>query len=494
MNKLKGLATVCVSACMIAAVFPAQSNAQENRGLVDVTVKDTEDFGCKKEKPDNSKYTIEYPSAEYETLQDAVDAAKPGTTILIKGIVEERVRIENDGITLKSNGFAVLRGNKSMKNGGGLIEIAGKDIVIEDIELTNLYTFDPFQEDCADGIRVEGGASNVHILNCVVHHIGCIYGDYKYSEERENFNAHGISVKGEKDAMITDVVIKGCEVYKLTTGQSESVVVNDNVEHFTVADNYIHDNDNIGIDLAGGFNGQHETDRARLGEVCGNRIENNSCYYFENAGYIEDDGEPGCGSDGIYVDGGVNIWIHDNFVSHCDIGLEISSENHGWTAEGIIAENNVFVNNDLCGGILVGSQDPDENGIARNNIVRNNTVINSDERCLYLNVGENNTVENNIFICDSSPIAGEYIDDNSVENNASNMSSELPGENLDIKIDTDKDIDVNNKKGTADLDVSGDVSGYGADTSDYSREEKTCGEQIKDLCNKLRRIMMDPRG
>ena len=136
-----------------------------------------------------------------------------------------------------------------MKNGGGLIEIAGKDIVIEDIELTNLYTFDPFQEDCADGIRVEGGASNVHILNCVVHHIGCIYGDYKYSEERENFNAHGISVKGEKDAMITDVVIKGCEVYKLTTGQSESVVVNDNVEHFTVADNYIHDNDNIGIDL-----------------------------------------------------------------------------------------------------------------------------------------------------------------------------------------------------------------------------------------------------
>ena len=319
MNKVlcSRLATVCVSACMLIGVEPTTVNAQAPSDPVDVSVNDIKDYGCRKTKPDNSKYTIEYPSAEYESLQDAVDDAKEGTTILIKGVIQERVRIEKNGITLKSNGFAVMRGNKSMKNGGGLIEIAGKDIVIEDIELTNLYTFDPFQEDCADGIRVEGGSENVHILNCTVHHIGCVYGKYKYSDDRENFNAHGISVKGEKDAMITDVVIKGCEVYGLTTGQSESVVLNDNVEYFTVADNYVHDNDNIGIDLAGGYNGQHDTDRVRYGEVCGNIVENNSCYYFENAGYIEDDGQPGCGSDGIYVDGGVYIWIHDNFVSDC---------------------------------------------------------------------------------------------------------------------------------------------------------------------------------
>ena len=493
MKRLKGVATVCVSACMMAAVIPVQTNAQVRNSAADVSVKDTSEFGCRKEKPDNSKYTIEYPSAEYKTLQDAVDSANPGTTILIKGLIEERVRIETDGITLKSAGFAIIRGNKSMKNGGGLIEIAGKDIVIEDIELSDLYTYDPFQEDCADGIRVEGGASNVHILNCVVHHIGCVYGKYKYSEERENFNGHGISVKGEKDAMITDVVIKGCEVYGLTTGQSESVVLNDNVEYFTVADNYVHDNDNIGIDLAGGYNGQHDTDRVRYGEVCGNIVENNSCYVFENAGYIDDDGEPCCGSDGIYVDGAVDIWIHDNFVSGCDIGLEISSENHGWTAEGIIAENNVLVNNDLCGGIIVGSQDPDENGVACNNIVRNNTVINSDERCLYLNVGENNEVENNLFICDAEPIDGDYISKNSIDNNASNQASDLPGDNLDVKIDTDKDITVDLKKGTADLETSNNVSGYGADTSDYSREEKSCSEQIKELINRLRRTAMDSR-
>ena len=140
----------------------------------------------------------------------------------------------------------------------------------------------------------------------------------------------------------------------------------------------------------------------------------------------------------------------------------------------------------------MGSQDPDENGVACNNIVRNNTVINSDECCIYLNVSENNLVENNIFICDSDPIDGDFVKDNSIENNASNKASDLPGDNLTVDIDTDKGISIDNKKGTADLKTTSDLSDYGVDSS-YVREEKNSIELLKDTFNKARRIMTDPR-
>lgn len=63
-----------------------------------------------------------------------------------------------------------------------------------------------------------------------------------------NVGAHGIVVYGNSNAPISYVTIDRNEIYSCKLGWSESMVLNGNVTHFTVSNNYVHDNNNIGID------------------------------------------------------------------------------------------------------------------------------------------------------------------------------------------------------------------------------------------------------
>src|SRR5262249_21501605 len=141
--------------------------------------------------------------------------------------------------------------------------------------------------------------------------------------------AHGIAVYGTSaSGSIHDVVIDGNEVHDCTLGWSESLVVNGNVEDFTISNNVVHDNNNIGI-VAIGFEGEcigcsDALDRARDGLIAGNLVYN-----------IDSLGNPSYGNDrsadGIYIDGGTNIVIERNVVHHSSIGIEIASEHGGKT-------------------------------------------------------------------------------------------------------------------------------------------------------------------
>jgi len=83
---------------------------------------------------------------------------------------------------------------------------------------------------------------------------------------------------------ISQLTISGNQLYSLTTGQSESVNVDGNVTHFTVPNNLIHDNDNIGFDAIGGEGvGPTGHDQASYGEVRGNTIYHISS--LRNGGY-----------------------------------------------------------------------------------------------------------------------------------------------------------------------------------------------------------------
>ncbi len=167
---------------------------------------------------------------------------------------------------------------------------------------------------------------------------------------------HGICVYGENDlAPVSSLTIEGCEVWDCACGSSESVVLNGNIDGFLIAGNSVHDNDNIGIDMIGfegtakhpeedGSRDPYEADLARNGVCRDNVVYNISTE--GNAAYLENGVYDLCAG-GIYVDGGRDIEICNNFIFNCDIGLEAATEhshddNELFRVTGIRVHDNVI--------------------------------------------------------------------------------------------------------------------------------------------------------
>ena len=189
---------------------------------------------------------------------------------------------------------------------------------------------------------------DISIKNCTVHGVRGI---------------HGINVYAFNDkAPVADLTIEGCEVYDCECGSSESLVLNGNIDGFLIAENTVHDNNNIGIDMIG-FEGlamhpeedssrnPYDADQVRNGICRDNVIYNISTE--GNPAYFED-GEYDLCAGGIYVDGGRDIEICDNFIYRCDIGVEVATEhspddNELFRVTGIRVHDNVIAD---CTGIM----------------------------------------------------------------------------------------------------------------------------------------------
>ncbi len=221
------------------------------------------------------------------------------------------------------------------------------------------------------GIYVHGSGGFINLSNNKIHDIKNTV--TPTGKDRLGRDAHGIAVYGTKaPASIHDLTISGNELYNLVLGSSESLVLNGNVDGFAVTDNLIHNNDNIGIDLIG-FEGTAPNtayDQARNGLVKGNRVYNNSSN--NNLSYKKDDNSTG----GIYVDGGKDSIIEQNYSYNNDIGIEIASEHAGKATSNITVRSNVIYNNRLT-GIAMGGYD-DERGSTVNCKIVNNTLYKND--------------------------------------------------------------------------------------------------------------------
>ena len=195
--------------------------------------------------------------------------------------------------------------------------------------------------------------SGITIRNCRVHGVR---------------GEHGICVYARNDlAPVTDFTIEGCEVYDCECYWSESMVLNGNIDGFLIEGNKIHDNNNIGIDMIG-FEGMayhqdgssdinpYEVDYARNG-ICRDNViynistEGNEAYY--------EDGEYDLCAAGIYVDGGQNIEIYNNFIFNCDIGMEAATEhspedNELFKVSGINVHDNVIADCTGWAGLVFG--------------------------------------------------------------------------------------------------------------------------------------------
>ena len=264
----------------------------------------------------------------------------------------------------------------------------------------------------------ENPLTDISIRNCTVHGVRGI---------------HGINVYACNDlAPVTDLTIEGCEVYDCECGSSESLVLNGNIDGFLIAGNKIHDNNNIGIDMIGfegwamhpddaaagpddatgnpdgtaaagpddaaGSRNPYDADQVRNGICRDNVVYNISTegnpYYYEDGEY-----EP-C-ADGIYVDGGRDIEIFNNFIFRCDIGLEVATEhspddNELFKVSGVRVHDNVIADCNGWTGICFGGYDKDL-GFTEDCEFDHNTLVDNAAQ-IGVQRSRNNRIHANLII------------------------------------------------------------------------------------------------
>ncbi|WP_068501816.1 right-handed parallel beta-helix repeat-containing protein [Paenibacillus kribbensis] len=350
--------------------------------------------------------------APWKTLQHAADVAPVGSTVYVRGgVYNQKLKITRSGsasqgpivFTNYGTETAIIDGTGlSVSGTEGLIELADVDYVtVQGFEIRNFTTAS--KNAVPVGIYVHGSGGFINLSNNKIHDIKNTV--TPTGKDRLGRDAHGIAVYGTKaPASIHDLTISGNELYNLVLGSSESLVLNGNVDGFAVTDNLIHNNDNIGIDLIG-FEGTAPNtayDQARNGLVKGNRVYNNSSN--NNPSYKQDDNSAG----GIYVDGGKDSIIEQNYSYNNDIGIEIASEHVGKATSNITVRSNVIYNNRLT-GIAMGGYD-DERGSTVNCKIVNNTLYKNDtfgggSGQLFIQYDtQNNVIKNNIFVASSTDV------------------------------------------------------------------------------------------
>ncbi|HRJ09496.1 MAG TPA: right-handed parallel beta-helix repeat-containing protein [Prosthecobacter sp.] len=320
-------------------------------------------------------------SHPWRTLTHAAAQLQPGDTLLVRGgsyaerlVLNGKNGTESQPVTIRNaEGHApVVDGQTLTVPSGGIQGLVAflncSHLRFEGIEVANFVTSAAARIPA--GIHIEGAGSGLQIRGCKVRRIW-------QSSTNGSANGFGIAVYGTSSAPLDGLVIDGCEVHDLRTGQSESVVLNGNVTNFAVINNTVHDCNNIGIDFIGYEGSAPEGfDRARNGVCAGNTVYNIDSAYNPGYGGGFTSGGGDRSAAGIYVDGGRDIIIERNHCHHCNFGAELASEDASGFTEGIILRNNLFHHN-MNAGLIMGGYDR-LRGRTRNCKILNNTFYRND--------------------------------------------------------------------------------------------------------------------
>ena len=344
-------------------------------------------------------------SAPWRTSQKAGNSVTAGSTVYFRGGTYSHFDVNVSGSS--SAGFITFTnypGETAIIDGSGwtgsydhgVVHIEDKSYIkLIGLEIRNGSSTSTSFGPC--GVCVKGygsSGSNIQVLNNNIHNITNTAGS--------NGNAHGILVRGESaSTVLTNITVSGNQVYNCKTGWSESVTVAGNVDGFTIANNQIHDNNNIGVDCTGGYSGTANGAVSRNGTVSGNQVYN--CSTLHNPYY----NTYTCA--GLYDDGGVNIVFERNSVHNCDYGVEVASEVPGVYDTGIIVRSNVIAWNSAY-GIGVGGYNASGTGGTSNCTFVNNTLYSNDQLGWW--IGEihcgwrayNNVFKNNVIYAGTSGV------------------------------------------------------------------------------------------
>ena len=311
-------------------------------------------------------------TAPWLTIQHAANAVTAGATVYVEaGVYNESVTFPASGASSNYITFASYPGQTATIDGTGLsvtgtqglINIINQSYVrVSGFEIRNYTTSSASLTPT--GIWVTGSGTGLQLLNNMVHNIT--------TTSEKNGNAFGIAVYGTSSTPITNLTISGNQVYSLRTGESESLNVDGNVTYFSITNNIVHDNDNIGIDAIG-FEGVGPTgfDQAKYGEVSGNTVYNISGITNPGEGKSYD-------ANGLYCDGCAYVIFERNTIYNCDIAMEAASEHKGHSSSYVTIRNNLFYNSNAVGVSIGGYSNTV--GASDHVVVVNNTLYNNNTK------------------------------------------------------------------------------------------------------------------
>ena len=190
-------------------------------------------------------YTVAASGGDFTVIQDALDAAMPGDTVVVHEKLTpyfERLVFPRSGNA--GSGFITLQaaaGEQPILDGTG---VAGDQsmILIDSQSYLAVVGFE-IQNNLGvtdgSGVRIVGAGSHLEIRDNRIH-------------DMRGRNAMGITVYATEPTAISDLVIDGNEIFDCEPATSEALTLNGNVDGFVVSNNRVHDVDNIGIDCIGG--------------------------------------------------------------------------------------------------------------------------------------------------------------------------------------------------------------------------------------------------
>jgi hypothetical protein len=363
-------------------------------------------------------------TAPWKTFQKAANTARAGDTVFLRtGNYRELVQVNVSGTATAPITFRPyntervtmdLTGVSPRSDLSAAIRIPSRSYVtVQGIEISNLRTSS--ESSVPVGILVDGSSAGVKLLNNKITKIE------QNNTVKGNFdaNAHGIAVYGTTATGVSNITISGNELSFLRLGASEALVLNGNVNGFTVSNNKVFNCNNIGIDVIG-YEGTCSTaslDRARNGKITGNTVYNiDSAFNPAYDGHLTNGGGYRAAA-GIYVDGGTSVTIERNHVYGCNMGVELASEwSHGKT-DFITVRSNILRHNHQA-GIIMGGYDADR-GVTENCTVTNNTLYSNDTtnswsgQVQFQFYVKNNKFTNNIIWArsDNKLVVNHYTDD-----------------------------------------------------------------------------------
>ncbi len=322
------------------------------------------------------------------TIQYGIYQLHPGDTLNIRGgTYFERVDIdvsgtENAFITIRNyTDEEVILDASNFTDASSIIWADNSYLRIVGLNLTNYFV------NNSSGLTVQGRAHHIEILNNTISNIN--FSSNPNDPVNTNTNVVPLQILGDLfPDSVYSITIRGNEVFNNRTGYSENITLGGNVSNFTIENNIVHNNTNIGIDVTGNY---RECPNPLFDNGRNGTIKNNTVYEC-NSSYST--------SAGIYVDGGKNVTVENNISYQNGYGGEIGCEENGET-KNIVFRNNLFYEN-FYSGMHIGGYDENTTGIVKNSKILNNTFYHNDTGLqdngeLILSELKDCTIENNIF-------------------------------------------------------------------------------------------------